>query len=414
MKTFIIIFILVLAVKNSYSQNGWQQLSSFTSTNLSHVYFVNSNTGIITAYSPVIYRSIDGGITWSQYLYSNTNVWFWGIDFINESTGWVIGYSLNSPYSNTILRTSNGGANWIEQYTGIGQIREVFFINTLTGFVSGDSFYKTTNAGTNWIVSNPPGYNTGLGLFFWDQNTGWVGGGSSSVNTIISTTNSGTSWYSQLPVNGHLYDIHFFNSQTGFAAGPNGIIKTTNSGINWLSSYNTTYGGALSFPNSQTGWATILVSNPTAGKLIKTTDGGSTWVIQSIADPRIFGRVFMLNLNTGWVVGDEGVIYKTTNGGATGIQPVNNEIPSEFSLSQNYPNPFNPDTRIRFDIPNTGKVIFSVYDILGTEIFTLNESNFSPGIYEYQFDGTDLPSGIYFYRLSSGNFTDTRKMVLIK
>ena len=89
-------------------------------------------------------------------------------------------------------------------------------------------------------------------------------------------------------------------------------------------------------------------------------------------------------------------------------------IPDDFKLYNNYPNPFNPVTKIRFNIPNAGKVIFSIYDMLGNEIFTINENNLIPGIYEYQFDGSNYPSGIYFYRLISGNFSETKKMVLIK
>jgi photosystem II stability/assembly factor-like uncharacterized protein len=423
-KIILFIFIFCNSINIIIAQNGWQQLSSFTTTNLSHAYFVNANTGIITAYSPVIYRSTNGGSTWSQFVYSNTNVWFWGIEFINESTGWVIGYNLNSPYNNAILKTTNSGINWTEQFTGTGQMREVFFINSSTGFVSGELFYKTTNAGINWIAANPPGYVTGLGLFFWDQNTGWIGGGSSTVNTIISTTNGGTSWSSQLPISGHLYDILFFTAQSGFAAGPNGIIRTSNGGINWASSYYTTYGGSLSFPNNQTGWATVLVSNPTAGKLIKTTDAGMTWVIQSLNDPRIFGRVFMLNVNTGWVVGDEGVIYKTTNGGELGIQPVSSEIPDEYSLAQNYPNPFNPSTKIKFDIPllrgvdaegRRGVLVeLIIYDILGREIAKLVNEKLKPGVYEVEFDGTNYPSGVYFYKLETEHFTETKKMILLK
>jgi len=437
MRKIILSIVILFFIQSSYSQDGWQQLSSFTATNLSHVYFVNANTGIITAYSPVIYRSTNSGTTWSQFVYTNTNVWFWGIEFINEFTGWVIGYNLNSPFNNVILKTTNSGANWAEQYTGTGQMREVFFINTLTGFVSGDSFYKTTNAGINWIATNPSGYVTGLGLFFWDQNTGWIGGGSGSVNTIISTTNGGANWYSQLPISGHLYSIKFHTVQTGFAAGPNGILKTTNGGTNWVSSYYTGYGGALSFPNNQTGWATVLSFNPTTGKLIKTTDAGVTWVIQNINDPRIFGTgVFMLNVTTGWVVGDEGVIYKTTNGGALGLHPVSSEIPNEYSLGQNYPNPFNPVTKIKFDIPllpakpqawrgvdaeGRRGVSIIIYDILGREIEVLVNEQLNPGSYEIDFDGTNYPSGVYYYKLMidasaslSTGFSETKKMILLK
>jgi hypothetical protein len=97
------------------------------------------------------------------------------------------------------------------------------------------------------------------------------------------------------------------------------------------------------------------------------------------------------------------------------------EISKEYSLYQNYPNPFNPKTKIRFDIP-AGNPEYSgrrsvqvvIYDILGREIKKLVNEELNPGTYEVEFDGTDLPSGIYFYRLSTDNFIDTKKMVLIK
>jgi hypothetical protein len=97
-----------------------------------------------------------------------------------------------------------------------------------------------------------------------------------------------------------------------------------------------------------------------------------------------------------------------------GLNQISSEIPYEFKLFNNYPNPFNPFTIIRFDLPAVGKVNFSVFDILGKEIYTLKENLRTPGTFEVQIDGTNYPSGIYVYRLISGNFSETKKMVLIK
>jgi PKD repeat protein len=100
-----------------------------------------------------------------------------------------------------------------------------------------------------------------------------------------------------------------------------------------------------------------------------------------------------------------------------GIQTISTEIPGKFALYNNYPNPFNPVTKIRFDIPNmTGNNIvkMTVYDILGKETAVLVNQNLKAGKYEADWDATDLPSGIYFYRITAGEFTDTRKMVLVK
>jgi len=102
---------------------------------------------------------------------------------------------------------------------------------------------------------------------------------------------------------------------------------------------------------------------------------------------------------------------------AIGIEPVSNEIPKEFKLHQNYPNPFNPVTKIRFEIPNAethGNASLQVYDALGRLVKTLINQPLKTGEYEVNFDGTNLPSGVYFYKLSAGDFTLTRKMVLIK
>ena len=102
------------------------------------------------------------------------------------------------------------------------------------------------------------------------------------------------------------------------------------------------------------------------------------------------------------------------------ISRISNQIPSEFTLSQNYPNPFNPVTKIRFAIPvdsrlrGNNKIVLKVYDMLGREVRTLVNEPLQPGTYEAEFDGSGLNSGVYFYRLTAGDFTETRKMVMLK
>jgi Secretion system C-terminal sorting domain len=91
-----------------------------------------------------------------------------------------------------------------------------------------------------------------------------------------------------------------------------------------------------------------------------------------------------------------------------------NHFAAEFKLNQNYPNPFNPSTTIRFSIPEENKTSLIVYDILGKEIAMLINGELNPGEYDVQFDGTKLPSGIYFYQLISGTNSQIHKMVLIK
>ena len=102
-------------------------------------------------------------------------------------------------------------------------------------------------------------------------------------------------------------------------------------------------------------------------------------------------------------------------GNFTGIQNTNSEVPSVYSLEQNYPNPFNPVTNIKFGLPKNSQVTLKIFDLLGREVAVLvNNQNLASGNYTFDFNAANIPSGIYFYRLSAGDFSDVKKMTLIK
>ncbi len=105
--------------------------------------------------------------------------------------------------------------------------------------------------------------------------------------------------------------------------------------------------------------------------------------------------------------------YSTGNP-VIGIAGKNNDIPHEYVLKQNYPNPFNPSTKIEYSVPEKSFVIIRLYDILGREINTIVNEFKIEGKYTVEFDGSHLPSGVYFYRLTAGDFKSTKKMVLLK
>jgi len=98
----------------------------------------------------------------------------------------------------------------------------------------------------------------------------------------------------------------------------------------------------------------------------------------------------------------------------TGLETEMNTIPESYSLQQNYPNPFNPSTKIKFSIPEQGMVSLIVYNLLGQEVARLVNEQLSAGTYEYNFDASNLSSGIYIYLLSTKNFIQTKKMLLVK
>ena len=96
------------------------------------------------------------------------------------------------------------------------------------------------------------------------------------------------------------------------------------------------------------------------------------------------------------------------------VREVENSFPSDFVLEQNYPNPFNPATNIRFSLPEANQVTLRVYDLLGQEVATLVNQFMNAGTFEVSFDASNLPTGIYTYSLTAGNFNSVKKMMLIK
>ncbi len=239
-------------------------------------------------------------------------------------------------------------------------------------------------------------------------------------------------------------NVYVTGSSTGIGTGYDyGTIKYNFSGIQqWVSRYNGPYGTGPDYNNT--------LSIDLSGNLYVT---GGSWATSNNED---YCTVKYNNLGIQqWVQRyngpgngqdaprsifiDQGYnVYITgsSNGSGTnadfctikysqlvGIQPISIEIPNKFSLSQNYPNPFNPSTKIRFDISGasvaqtfgtTGFSVLSVYDILGREVATLVNEQLKPGTYEVEFDGSNLPSGVYYCKLTTGDFNQSRKMILIK
>jgi hypothetical protein len=133
--------------------------------------------------------------------------------------------------------------------------------------------------------------------------------------------------------------------------------------------------------------------------------------------PRIYGKIDPENAygevhkenNKGF-----SVLGKTQTG-SEGVKPESTgPIPETYALGQNYPNPFNPSTTIAFDMPRAGKATIIVYDILGREVATLLDQDVQAGSYRLRFNATGMPSGVYFYRMTAGGFSETRKIVLMR
>jgi hypothetical protein len=154
-----------------------------------------------------------------------------------------------------------------------------------------------------------------------------------------------------------------------------------------------------------------------SGYIKKTSNGGTTLINQNPVIRTNLHSIVMISPMFGFAVGNSGKIL--SNSIIVGMSNNEENLPIKYYLHQNYPNPFNPITKIKFDIPTLykggrGGVSLKVFDITGREIQTLVNSDLKPGTYEITFDGSNLSSGIYFYRLEAGEFRDVKKLVLLK
>jgi len=388
---------------------------------LNSVYFINQQTGFIVGAGSTLRKTTDGGLNWTaQDPFGALELR--SVFFFNAGTGLVCGYN------GTIIKTTNGGFNWNVIPSGTStQLLALSFYNNLAGICcgnSGTSLY-TTNGGDNWSAGYPQGYLvTFYSAFMVSPTKGYCAG----VNTIFSplvakTTNGGANWtYSSFMVNNNeatVYGIYFFNDQNGIVVsnlwnGQGGISMTSNGGVNWTSQIFAYGLLGVDFPVQTTGYCVGL-----NGTIMKSTDGGYNWSAQTSNSSATLSSVFFIDSLYGYAVGGAGTLLKTINGGLTGISEWDNKIPSDFHLFQNYPNPFNTTTKIQFAIPPLKGVrgmntMLIIYDVLGREVTTLVNQELKPGSYEVEWDGSNYPSGVYFYKLISDSFTETKKMVLVK
>ncbi len=415
MKKFILCFIInsTLLINNCFTQ--WTVISNQGNE---AVWFPSSNTGYSTA-NGITKKTTNGGFNWTTLSSGNLT----GIFFINDLTGWVVGYP------GYIGKTTNG-SSFVQQITGVqDRLNDVFFINENTGWVVGGDFsaeriFKTTDGGSDWIAQTSNTANKLFSVYFIDENTGWSVGGPSAPK-IIKTTNGGVNWITEYTAAATpLYSVMFANANTGWAVagylGGETIIKTTNGGDNWFSqtSGDSRYLRDCFVLNSNKAFAAGQ-----GGKMIVTTNGGDNWIVQTTGSSIELWSIDFPNDSIGYAIGDN-VVLKTTNGGLSFIRENNYSVPEEFSIYQNYPNPFNPSTEIKFLIPslNTSNigigegvfVTLSVYNSIGGKVATLINESLNPGIYEVEWDGTEYPSGIYFYKINIQNHTFAKKMILLK
>lgn len=401
------LFLIILFLDSVVvAQSGWFALNSGTTFNITDIQFLNQNTGYIS--SPAR-KTTDGGNSWFSVGVSSGN----GLFFLSVNVGYLVGYN------GYIRRTTNGGVSWFSTLPlpYPTTLFEVYFINASTGMIVGGlqqnylgAFYYSTDNGNSWSDRSPSiAFDREIyDVYFFDANTGIV----VTTFSVMKTTNAGFNWITTENSGNLETAVSFASPSLGLVVGVGSrILRTTNGGDNWTLVYSTGSGIFRDVILIDTNNAVVVGSG---GRILRSTNGGLNWISQSSGTTRTLRAVHFIDANSGWACGDTGTLLKTTTGGFTGIEPISNETPNSFKLHQNYPNPFNPISKIKYQIAKINDVKLTVFDALGREITTLVNEELKPGTYEIEFDGSNYPSGIYLYRLTAGDYAETKKMVLLK
>ena len=427
--------------KSANNGDSWIRINSEE-----YVYsFVKKQSGeyYVSALRKGVFRSINNGLTWSG---ANNGLSSSVCPMVSISgngnlyTGCMFG---------GLYRSTNGGSSWVKIWDAYNSENVYPVFQTSNGYIFAgidSGLYRSTNNGANWskvsylqylntYYINSNGYIfLGAGSLYYGMyrstdngNTWhnvWFGGSVNcfAVNSfgtifagtsggIYRSTNDGSSWAEFGNLNEQVNSLVIVSNSTMFAGTRhNGLFKSTDFGNTWNNIWSQ-FDEIIDLEYNQTGYLFAVI---TYAGVYRSTNQGINWTSfnTGLFNPLVFS--IELNSNGYLFAGTYGAgVYKTINS-TIGVETISNEIPKEYSLSQNYPNPFNPITKIKFSLPKSSYVFLKVFDVSGKEIEILVNKNLSAGIYETEWDGSNYSSGVYFYRLKTGDYIVTKRMVLLK
>lgn len=307
-----------LTLPAAASADAWNPQVSPVSVTLHGVDFIDSAHGWAVGDLGVILATANGGATWSSQT-SGVGVALKDVCFVTADRGWAAGFN------GTILSTTNGGATWEKMTSGTTyNLHAVAFVTSARGWVAGDhgTLRTTTNGGASWSdVSSPPLVVASLrGIDF--SPDGSVGYAVGDLGTMVRIA-PGPAQTAVSPTTAALYGVAVADGSRGFITGSNGTVLTTTraaEGGPWIKS---TYGFGLTFTmfavactDAANAWVVGQGAFGT-GSIDATEDGGATWDGQDgwISDTRPFHGIDFVDVTHGWLVGENGVIFATDNGG---------------------------------------------------------------------------------------------------
>ena len=383
----IFIFHYSLFITNCFSQTGWVNQPLPINANSYDMKFFDTNTGVISLETPALLRTTNGGQNWVQI----GNYYMVNFEQIDSNTLYTVG----SRGSTALLyRTFNRGLTWDSvAISSSNAYKSISFLNKDTGWVSGwdgnwDVTWKTTDGGLT--MQEVATFGWGKVFFLKYKINGEYYGWVSHYNSMYKTTNSGVNWFLVGPA-GNLTQLNMIDTNTGWASnGSVNILKTTNGGLNWVNipmpsgnliSYRAVDRFSIVSKNIvyATGGERVFPNIHVFGIIWVTTDGGQTWGFQQ-PDTSFrtgsYSAIYFLDSLRGWAGSNDNAnikIISTTNGGGpiTKIKIENIAIPKQYELKQNYPNPFNPVTNIEFSIMKTSFVTLKVFDVTGREVYKI-------------------------------------------
>jgi len=336
-----------------------------------------------------VYRSTNNGLNWIQTAFTYRVLSL----HAKGSRLFACTFSEGTFYSD------NFGANWIN----MSMNAFCFASNNTYLFAStGSGLLISSNDGLNWSTINSTN-----GFMLVKDNYIYVYNNSAAIKV---SSNNGTNWTNANGINNAVYCMATNGTEIYAGTYGGGVLKSTDNGYNFTQT--TSFNGSMLWCLLAIGTNVIAGDNSTG--VYVSTNKGTTWTQRNdgLTGSNSVGRLYYLN---GYVFAAlPSVVWRRDLQNLVSVNTISELVPESFPLSQNYPNPFNPITNVKFSIVKSGQVKLVVYDIQGREVQTLVNEKLNAGTYEVKFDGSVLTSGVYFYRMVTRNFIETKRMLLIK